>query len=247
MPGEKVSRCEEHGYYRGDFCPICNRPGKVLLYEDETESLGRLITGILRHNAEKYHLDMDPKGYVRIDMLSLEIRDSHPRKFHFVRPAHIVAIAKTDQKGRYQLSPDNKYIRATYGHSVEVDLTDLPTDSIPEKLYYPTNSEEFEIFKENGIMPADRRWVHLSGTEEKAYIAGLYHYDKPMLLEINTSKVLESGEKIYRAGDGVYITKYVPPNAFGEPKEFNGKIDTVTLEEIRKSKEIKQKRNFEGW
>lgn len=247
MDGEKIGRCLEHGYYRGDGCPVCKKQGKVILYEDETEALGRLITGILRHNAEKYHLDIDQKGYVRIDMLAHEIRHSHPRKFHFVGPSHVLAIVLTDEKGRYQLSPDKKYVRATYGHSIDVDLSDLPTDSIPDILYYPTNDEEYEIFKENGIIPAERRWVHLSGSPEKAYIAGLYHYDNPKLLEIDKKKIIDEGEKIYRAGEGVYITKYVPPDAFGEPKEFNGQIDTVTLEEIKRSKEEKKIKNERGW
>ncbi len=247
MAEEKIGRCQEHGYYRGDKCPVCNIPGKIILYEDETEALGRLITGILRHNPEKYHLDMDPKGYVRIDMMAHEIRHYHSKKFHFVGPSHIMAIILTDQKGRYQLSPDKKYVRATYGHSIEVDLSDLPTDFIPERLYYPTNIEEYEIFRENGILPADRRWVHLSGTPEKAYIAGLYHYDNPKLLEIDTLKVIESGENIYRAGEGVYIAKYIPPQAFGEPKEFNGEIDTVTLEEINRAKEERKAKNTKGW
>ena len=48
--------------------------------------------------------------------------------------AHFEAIANADEKGRYQV--ENGMIGATYGHSIELDL-DLPTDDIPEVLYYP--------------------------------------------------------------------------------------------------------------
>jgi RNA:NAD 2''-phosphotransferase len=167
-----------HGYYRGHDCPSCGEEGKFILSEEEVDLLGRVITGILRHKPEKYHLEISDRGYVNIDEMVQEIRFYY-RRFHFVGPSHIFAIVLTDQKGRYQLSDNKRYLRATYGHSIDVDLTDLPTDGISEILYYPTNKEEFEILRENGILPSDRRWIHLSSSKEKAYIAGLYHFESP--------------------------------------------------------------------
>jgi len=246
MPGEEIRKCYTHGYFRGESCPVCSEPGKFILSDDEVDVLGRIITGILRHKPERYHIEINQNGYVNIDELVQEIRYNYKR-FHFLGPSHIYAIVLTDSKGRYQLSDNRRYLRATYGHTIEVDLSDLPTDEIPEVLYYPTNSEEFEIFKENGILPSDRRWIHLSSAKEKAYIAGLHHYDSPLIVPINTATMREKGESLYRAGQGVYICKFVPPESIGSPEEFKADLDEETLREIKISREKKASMLEKGW
>jgi len=246
MPGEEIRKCYTHGYFRGNVCPVCREPGKFVLSSEEVDILGRIITGILRHKPDRYHIEINEKGYVNIDELVQEIRFNY-RRFHFVGPSHIYAIVLTDSKGRYQLSDNKRYLRATYGHTIEVDLSDLPTDEIPETLYYPTNNEEFEIFKENGILPSDRRWIHLSSAKEKAYIAGLHHYDAPLIVPISTSILKEKGENLYRAGQGVYICKFVPPESIGAPEEYKAELDEETLKEIKVSRERKASMLEKGW
>jgi putative RNA 2'-phosphotransferase len=246
VPGSEIRKCLIHGYYRGHDCPSCGEEGKFILSDEEVDMLGRIITGILRHKPERYHLEITDKGYVNIDEMVQEIRFYY-RRFHFVGPSHIFAIVLTDQKGRYQLTDNKRYLRATYGHSIDVDLSDLPSDGIPEILYYPTNKEEFEILRENGILPSDRRWIHLSSSKEKAYIAGLYHFDEPLVIPIKSGSILESGEKLYHAGQEVFICKFVSPESMMEPEEYDGQIDEETLKEIRISKERKTRVKQEGW
>ncbi|MCL5680958.1 MAG: RNA 2'-phosphotransferase [Candidatus Thermoplasmatota archaeon] len=246
MPGNEIRKCYAHGYFRGEECPNCGEPGKFMLSDQEVDLLGRIITGVLRHKPEKYHIEVSEKGYVNIDELVQEIR-FHYRRLHFVGPSHIFAIVLTDTKGRYQISDNKRYVRATYGHTLEVDLSDLPTDGVPDTLYYPTNSEEFEIFKENGILPSDRRWIHLSSSKEKAYIAGLHHFDSPLLIPISTLTVKENGETIYRAGVGVFICKFVPPVAVQGYEEYSADLDEETLKEIRISRERKMSMIDKGW
>lgn len=246
MPATEIRKCMVHGYFRGNDCPSCGEEGKFVLSAAEVDILGRIITGILRHRPEKYHLEVSESGYVNIDEIVQEIR-FHYRRFHFVGPSHIFAIVLTDTKGRYQLTDNKRYLRATYGHTIDVDLSDLPTDGVPEVLYYPTNREEFEILRENGILPSDRRWIHLSSSDEKAYIAGLYHFDEPLLIPINSESVIAGGEIIYHAGPEVFICKFVQPESMMEPVEYEGQIDEQTLEDIRISKERKMRRKPEGW
>lgn len=247
MPVSEIRKCMVHGYFRGYTCPLCGEEGKFILSEEEVDILGRIITGILRHRPERYHIEIDERGYVNIDEMVQVIRFYY-RRFHFVGPSHIFSIILTDQKGRYQLSDNKRYLRATYGHTIDVDLTDLPSDGIPEILYYPTNKEEFEILKENGILPSDRRWIHLSSSKEKAYIAGLYHFDSPLVIPLKSASILDSGENLYHAGQEVYICKYVSSESMTEPEEFDGQIDEETLNEIRVSKQKKMSRGKqEGW
>jgi putative RNA 2'-phosphotransferase len=123
--------------------------------------------------------------------------------FHWLREEHIEAIALTDPKGRYQI--DGGMVRATYGHTIDVRLDDLPKAEIDD-FYYPVTEEEIDIILEGGLNPIDRRSVHLSGSVEKAIEAGKVRTENPLILRIDGKKAMEDGVKIYRAGKDVYVT-----------------------------------------
>jgi putative RNA 2'-phosphotransferase len=119
-----------------------------------------------------------------------------------------LAIVDTDPKGRYQFR--DGMIRATYAHSLDVEL-DLPTRNVPEVLYYPTTKEEKDILMETGLMPSDRKMVHLSRTIESAVTAGKVRDPEPLIFEVDAKGVIESGHKISKAGNTVFVVDAVPP------------------------------------
>jgi len=201
-----LRECSEHGYFRGDTCPDCNSSGKFLMNADELDRLGRIIAGVLRHFPERFNLNMDDNGYVDLIALIDAIRKRRPQ-FHWLRQHHLYAIADTDPKGRYQV--DDDYIRATYGHSLDID-PDFPTDDIPDFLFYPTTQEEANILLETGLKPSDRKKVHLSKTSRDAYIAGRHRVDDPIILEVDAKSAIESGIVIKHAGITVYLARDVP-------------------------------------
>jgi len=174
--------------------------------DEEIENLGKTTAGILRHFPDKYGLDMDKRGWVDVEHYVKSLRNRQKR-FHWLREYHIRALAATDPKGRYQIERD--HIRATYGHSIDIDL-DLPTEGIPDTLFLPTTSKEAELLLEGGVKPSDRTYVHLSGTYGSAVEAGSVRSDDPVILEVNAKKALEDGETIMKAGDAVYIAKEIP-------------------------------------
>jgi putative RNA 2'-phosphotransferase len=96
-------------------------------------------------------------------------------------------------------------IRATYGHTVDVKLDDLPPADIDE-FYYPVTEEEIDIILEGGLNPVDRKNVHLSGSIEKAIEAGKVRTEEPLILKIDGARARKDGVQIYRAGKDVYIT-----------------------------------------
>ena len=194
--------CEEHGYYRGETCPFCNKKGKFLMNENELNSLSRILAGALRHFPEKLGLMMDGKGWVEISSFidSIGIGRSG---FNWLRIHHIEALVATDPRGRYQI--DGGMIRATYGHSIEVNPDDLPLADI-DKFYYPVTEEEADIIIEGGLYPIDRKKVHLSGSIEKAIEAGKVRTEDPLILKIDGKKAKKDGLKIYHAGKDVYTT-----------------------------------------
>jgi len=201
-----LKECQTHGYFRAEKCPVCNDEARFLMSDEEIDKLGRIMAGILRHFPERFDLDMDDHGWVNVyDMVNAIKRKRN--QFHWLRPHHLVAIVDTDPKGRYQI--DDKYIRATYAHSINVIL-DLPTDNIPERLYYPATEEEADMILENGLRPTDRKCVHLSLTKEDALVASAHRDANPIILEVDSKKAIEAGNVIKRAGKTVFVTNEVP-------------------------------------
>jgi putative RNA 2'-phosphotransferase len=200
-----LGKCDEHGYYRGETCPVCNTKGKFMMSDRELDSLGRIMAGVLRHFPEKLGVMVDGHGWVDISEFVEAIGGSRSG-FHWLRDEHIEAIALTDPKGRYQI--DGGMVRATYGHTIDVRLDDLPPAEIDE-FYYPVTEEEIDIILEGGLNPIDRRNVHLSGTMEKAIEAGKVRTENPLILRIDGKKAMEDGVKIYRAGKAVYVTEHI--------------------------------------
>ena len=210
-----LSECEEHGYYRGETCPVCERKGKFLMNEKELNSLSRILAGALRHFPEKFGLMMDGKGW--IDILSLIDAIGTGRSgFNWLKAHHIEALVLTDPRGRYQI--DGGMIRATYGHTIDVNLDDLPIAEIDE-FFYPVTEEEIDIILEGGLHPIDRKKVHLSGTLEKAIEAGKVRTDNPLILKIDGAKAKKSGLKIYQAGKDVFITDAIDAKFISKVKE----------------------------
>ncbi len=204
--GRVLKECRSHGYFREEICPLCGSDAKFLLNDQEVDMLGRTMAGVLRHFPQRYGLEMDERGWVdlRDFITAVQIRN---KRFRFLRPHHIVGLIETDPKGRYQFL-DGK-IRATYGHSIDLDL-DLPTENIPDRLFYPTTEEEFHLLMEAGLRPADRKMVHLSATYEAALEAGRVRSQAPIVLEVDAKSAREAGVVIHKAGKTVYTAKEVP-------------------------------------
>ena len=216
-----LSECEEHGYFRGETCPECDKKCKFLMSENELNSLSRIIAGALRHFPEKLGLMMDGKGWVDIATL-IEAIGTSRSGFGWLRIHHIEALVATDPRGRYQI--DGGMIRATYGHTIDISPDDLPLADIDE-FYYPVTEEEVDIILEGGLHPIDRKKVHLSGTIEKALEAGRIRTEDPLILKIDGKKAKKNGLKIYHAGKDVYITD-------GIDAEYISKVEESEIKKI---------------
>ncbi len=201
-----LRECGEHGYFRGDVCPVCGEEGKFLMNEQELEQIGRTMAGVLRHFPEKFGLEMDDQGFINLREFVNALKNQSKR-YHWLRPHHIIAIIETDPKGRYQIS--NDMIRATYGHSIDLNLR-LPTENIPDSLFYPTTPEEADILLETGLKPSDRKMVHLSKTYNDALSAGKVRTVEPVILEIDAKRAIDEGIVIGQAGRTVFLAPEIP-------------------------------------
>ena len=202
-----LKECSQHGYFRAESCPVCGQGGRFVLNDRELDHLGRILTGILRHFPDRYGLAVEPHGWIELGAIARAIAQRHP-VYRWLRPQHLVAIAETDAKGRYEVRDDR--IRATYGHTLEVEL-DLPTGDIPDQLYYPVTPDEAAIVLEVGLRPSDRRKVHLSKTAPDAFAAGKVRTPEPIVLEVDARQAQAEGIVIMRAGKTVYLADRIPP------------------------------------
>ncbi len=176
--------------------------------EANLDRFGRIMAGVLRHFPDRFDLAMDEQGWVRVnDMVEAVV--NRRTDMRWLKVDHIRAIVETDPKGRYQL--DSGRVRATYGHSLELDL-DLPTDEIPNALFYPATSDEAKTILDNGLYPEDRQMVHLSRTKVDALNAAQYRPGRPALIQVDARKAIADGHKIMRAGTTVFICEHVPPD-----------------------------------
>lgn len=216
-----IRECEEHGYFRNERCPYCGEEGKFIMSDYEVEKIGRTLAAILRHG--KFGLEMDDRGNVSMRDVLAKIRERNPR-MNWLRSRHIEALVETDPKGRYVIS--NGMIRATYGHTIPLDIK-LDCENIPDELFYPATPEEAELILESGIFPSDRAMVHLSLTYRDALRAGSVRTEDPVILVIDTGVCMELGSDIGRAAKTVYLCRSVPSDAIdiADPEDWDREED----------------------
>ena len=175
--------------------------------QEELDIISRTMAGVLRHFPERYNLDMDEQGWIDLKSFveGIQIRQ---KRFRWLRSHHVLAMIDTDPKGRYQFR-DGK-IRATYAHSIDVDL-DLPMKDIPDELYYPSTKEELDILLETGLKPTDRKLVHLSKTYDSAMEAGrnvgMITMDES-LRNLYVKAAISQEEALFRAEDKVQMRAF---------------------------------------
>jgi len=200
---EEIRVCPNHGFYRGEVCS-CGYKGEQILSKERVEKLGRFISGLLRHFPDKFNLEMDENGWVDFNSLVKVVT----KKYRWANQWLIMAIVSSDQKNRYEIKEGK--IRAKYGHSVNVKLSDYP-DSDEDVLYYGTGEEEAQRIMEIGIKPVNQTFVHLSTTIEKSETVARFRTDNPVILEVDAKRARDSGIRLIKANNYIVLTEKIPP------------------------------------
>jgi len=165
----------------------------------------KYLSYILRHNPDEIGLSLDPAGWARLDDLIGKSRDAG----RSISRDDILEVITGGGKQRFTLSADGKYIRANYGHSIDVDLEYEPL-APPEHLFHGTAERNLDSIRRKGLRPGNRQYVHLSGTREDARSVGQRH-GRPVVLEVYSLDMHRNGMRFYRSDAGIWLTKHVPP------------------------------------
>lgn len=166
-------------------------------------SISKFLSLILRHQPDRFGLQIDNRGFVPITDLLEAIRVKKP----WVTEDDIRRIAESSEKQRFEI--DGSRIRARYGHSIPVSF-DEDEEEPPEYLYHGTTPSSLDSIRKHGLQSRDRQYVHLSVDEEEANQVGLRHDPDPVVLTIRALEANRDGYTFYRTGP-LFMTREIPP------------------------------------
>lgn len=173
-------------------------------FKPETgERLSKFISMILRHKPEVIGITLDEHGWANVDELVEGIN-----KNEAFSKATLEKIVKTDKKQRYSFSQDKTLIRANQGHSIPVDV-ELEKKEPPKVLYHGTGVKSVKAIQEQGLLPMERLYVHLSTDVETATNVGKRH-GTPVIFQVNAEQMQKDGYDFFQSVNGVWLIKEVP-------------------------------------
>jgi len=173
--------------------------------EKEIIKTSKFLSLILRHEPERAGLKLGDAGWVGVDEL-LQAVNSHGVTLTLDQLKHIVA---TSDKKRFAFSDDGQRIRASQGHSIEVDLQ-YPPQIPPEVLYHGTAERFLDSIRQQGLQKMERHDVHLSAETKVTVQVGGRH-GKPALLTIRAGDMHRAGFVFRCSANGVWLVDHVPP------------------------------------
>jgi putative RNA 2'-phosphotransferase len=170
---------------------------------DEVQ-LSKFLSLVLRHKPETVGLCLDSGGWVSVDEL-LSACAAHGRT---ITRAQLEAVVAGSDKKRFAFSAGGNLIRASQGHSLQIDLGYEPAKP-PLLLYHGTATRFLDSIRKAGLLKQQRHHVHLSESQETASSVG-ERYGKLVLLKIEAGQMYEDGHVFCRSANRVWLTEHVP-------------------------------------
>ena len=167
--------------------------------------ISKQISYLLRHAPQSADLPIAPGGWVPVEPLL----DYLSQQGHDLSRQELDRLAADDPKRRFGFSDDGRFIRAHYGHSVEVDLQYAPQEP-PDILYHGTAVDVLPKIMAEGIVRRRRQYVHLSEKTDMARQVGSRH-GKPRIVIVEAPQMHRAGHIFYRSESGIWLTDHVPP------------------------------------
>jgi len=170
-----------------------------MLSERETIRVSKFLSLVLRHKPETIGIKLDDQGWAPVPELI--------ERGYVLGLEDLKYVVETNSKKRFKLSDDTMKIRASQGHSVEVDLGYKPQRP-PKVLYHGTGEQSHESIFKHGLLKQERQHVHLSSDVETAIKVGQRH-GKPIVFEVFADKMYAF--PFFLSDNGVWLTERVPP------------------------------------
>lgn len=172
----------------------------------DTIKISKFLSLILRHKPEEIGLVLDENGWADVsELISKCIIHGIEINLDILKDI----VANNDKK-RFAFNNEScTKIRASQGHSIDIDLDYKPSVP-PSFLYHGTSVKFVSSILKTGVEKKSRQFVHLSKDFVTAIKVGQRH-GKPAVLKIDTSQMQDDGILFYLSDNGVWLTDYVDP------------------------------------
>ena len=117
--------------------------------EIEKKKISKFLSLILRHQPDSIGLKLDENGWAEVE----ELRGKSAKKRIYFTPEELDEVVETNNKKRFAFNEDKTMIRASQGHSIDIDLA-LEALQPPEFLYHGTAEANISSILEKGIEKA---------------------------------------------------------------------------------------------
>lgn len=166
--------------------------------------LSKEISYALRHAPWEYELEMDEEGWVPVEQLLEALK--RRGNWNDISEGTLHEVIAHSEKKRFEIKDGR--IRAFYGNSIPMKIV-KEEKMPPDILYHGTARRFLKSIKENGLLPQNRQYVHLSQDIETAESVGKRHDVKPCILVIDAKKAWDEGTKFYLGNEKVWLAETV--------------------------------------
>lgn len=172
--------------------------------EKPLKQISKLLSLVLRHEPEHIGLALDHEGWAKVPEL-IEKVNQQGIPFDF---ATLQVIVDTNDKKRFAFNSDKTLIRASQGHSIDIELN-LAVQTPPAVLFHGTAEKNLAAIRQTGLLKMNRQHVHLTASEETASKVGQRH-GKPVILTVQALLMHEKNYTFYVSENNVWLTHQVP-------------------------------------
>ncbi|QNF32161.1 RNA 2'-phosphotransferase [Adhaeribacter swui] len=175
-----------------------------MLPEKEIVRISKFLSLVLRHRPEKIGISLDENGWTDVTTLIQQVnKNGVPLSREVLK-----LVVETNSKKRFAFNADKTKIRASQGHSVNVNL-DYTPQTPPAILYHGTSERHLKSILATGLQKQNRHHVHLSTDVVTARNVGQRH-GKPVILRIDAEIMTKNGYLFYLSENQVWLTDHIP-------------------------------------
>lgn len=157
------------------------------------------LSKVLRHDPGSVGLTLDTAGWVSVSALLSAMRLSME---------DLEQVVDGNNKKRFEFNEDKTRIRASQGHSVDVDLG-YEAKTPPETLFHGTSTDLIPTLYKEGLKKMSRHHVHLSVDFPTAQVVARRR-PNPIVITVLAGEMHRKGFEFYLSTNGVWLTDNVP-------------------------------------
>ena len=175
-----------------------------MISEKQITSISKFLCLALRHQPETIGIELDQNGWTDVDTLLKKSNDYGIK----LDNETLKYIVESNSKKRFAFNETFDRIRASQGHSVEIELG-YTSQKPPEILFHGTGEKSVQSILDTGLQKQNRQQVHLSADIETAIKVGERH-GKPFVFKVLAEQMFKDKIEFFISDNGVWLTDNVP-------------------------------------